>query len=80
MRKHEYEFMNRFNRSVVMFAHFRGIRRYSLALLSSLRAFRMVALLLPGMIAGRPLIAQPMRAPTPPMGWNSWDAYGTTVT
>src|SRR5690242_21091460 len=19
-------------------------------------------------------------APTPPMGWNSWDAYGTTVT
>ena len=21
----------------------------------------------------------PMLAPTPPMGWNSWDAYGTTV-
>lgn len=19
-------------------------------------------------------------APTPPMGWNSWDCYGTTVT
>src|SRR3954469_15744966 len=23
--------------------------------------------------------AEPV-APTPPMGWNSWDAYGTTVT
>src|SRR5262249_8656778 len=21
-----------------------------------------------------------MLAPTPPMGWNSWDCYGTTVT
>ena len=24
--------------------------------------------------------AEEMLAPTPPMGWNSWDAYGTTVT
>ncbi len=24
--------------------------------------------------------AQPPLAPTPPMGWNSWDAFGTTVT
>ena len=24
--------------------------------------------------------AQRVVAPTPPMGWNSWDAYGTTVT
>ena len=23
--------------------------------------------------------AQQVLAPTPPMGWNSWDAYGTTV-
>lgn len=26
------------------------------------------------------LEAQSRLAPTPPMGWNSWDAYGTTVT
>src|SRR5438067_12961758 len=24
--------------------------------------------------------AQSTAAPTPPMGWNSWDSYGTTVT
>jgi len=24
--------------------------------------------------------AQPLLAPTPPMGWNSWDCFGTTVT
>ena len=24
--------------------------------------------------------AQPLLAPTPPMGWNSWDAFGTSVT
>jgi alpha-galactosidase len=23
---------------------------------------------------------QPLLAPTPPMGWNSWDSYGTTIT
>src|SRR4051812_41124789 len=26
------------------------------------------------------IFAQNDLAPTPPMGWNSWDAYGTTVT
>lgn len=27
-----------------------------------------------------PMQAQsPLRAPAPPMGWNSWDAYGTTI-
>jgi hypothetical protein len=25
------------------------------------------------------LLGQSSPAPTPPMGWNSWDAYGTTV-
>jgi len=25
-------------------------------------------------------IAAPAKAPTPPMGWNSWDAYGLTIT
>ncbi len=25
------------------------------------------------------LMAVPLLAPTPPMGWNSWDSYGTTV-
>ena len=24
--------------------------------------------------------AQSLLAPTPPMGWNSWDSFGTTVT
>lgn len=28
---------------------------------------------------GSHLPAQPELAPVPPMGWNSWDAYGTTV-
>ena len=27
-----------------------------------------------------PVLAQPHLAPRPPMGWNSWDAFGTTVT
>ena len=26
-----------------------------------------------------PLLSQNNLAPTPPMGWNSWDAYGTTI-
>jgi alpha-galactosidase len=33
------------------------------------------ALLLPAFAAAQ----QPNLAPTPPMGWNSWDAYGTTI-
>jgi alpha-galactosidase len=28
----------------------------------------------------QPAHTPPALAPTPPMGWNSWDAYGTTVT
>jgi hypothetical protein len=29
----------------------------------------------------QPLFSAPeLAAPTPPMGWNSWDAYGTTIT
>jgi alpha-galactosidase len=27
-----------------------------------------------------PAMAQTLLAPTPPMGWNSWDSFGTTVT
>ena len=27
-----------------------------------------------------PAAAQSELAPTPPMGWRSWDAFGTTVT
>ncbi len=27
----------------------------------------------------RGAVAQAVLAPTPPMGWNSWDAYGTTI-
>lgn len=32
-------------------------------------------------IAARPTISTPadLLAPTPPMGWNSWDGYGTTI-
>ena len=31
-------------------------------------------------LAAAPVAAQQPLAPTPPLGWNSWDAYGTTVT
>src|SRR5215468_8085937 len=31
-------------------------------------------------VAAIRLAAQSPVAPTPPMGWNSWDCYGTTVT
>ncbi len=37
------------------------------------------ALTLLGLFAGA-VSAQSLLAPTPPMGWNSWDSYGTTVT
>ncbi|MHB1021942.1 MAG: glycoside hydrolase family 27 protein [Acidobacteriaceae bacterium] len=36
-----------------------------------------LALLL--MMATLPLTAQTLLAPTPPMGWNSWDSYGLTI-
>jgi alpha-galactosidase len=38
-----------------------------------------VAVLIAALIVGE-VFAQPPLAPTPPMGWNSWDAFGTTVT
>src|SRR5215471_18421890 len=31
-------------------------------------------------LLGAPAIAQNVLAPTPPMGWNSWDSFGTGVT
>ena len=46
------------------------------------RSFRSCALALT-IFAGTPLVAQhssPLLAPTPPMGWNSWDSYGLTIT
>src|SRR5258706_15569579 len=30
-------------------------------------------------LAGDPTV-RPDLAPTPPLGWNSWDSYGTTIT
>ena len=39
--------------------------------------FLPVLLLLSALAAAQPL--PPPLAPTPPMGWNSWDSYGTTV-
>lgn len=38
-------------------------------------------LLAAGLAAGRPLAAQaaPALAPTPPMGWNSWDSYAMSL-
>ena len=32
------------------------------------------------MAAGSPQHDEPILAATPPMGWNSWDGYGTTIT
>jgi hypothetical protein len=34
------------------------------------------------LLAGFAVIAKPqgLLAPTPPMGWNSWDSFGTTIT
>jgi alpha-galactosidase len=42
---------------------------------------RLCACALPVVIMGSVLVAQTIAspAPAPPMGWNSWDAYGTTV-
>jgi len=33
-----------------------------------------------GTPAPAPPPSEPILAPTPPMGWNSWDGYGTTIT
>jgi hypothetical protein len=49
-------------------------------LLLSFFHFNIIAGLLLGTGIVFPLHAQDILAPTPPMGWNSWDAYGTTVT
>ena len=35
---------------------------------------------LPAALFAAGAFAQPLLAPTPPMGWNSWDSFGTTVT
>jgi alpha-galactosidase len=57
-------------------------------------ALVLVIVLMAGLVLNRPVIVaqvtgnakgpRPVRqatvAPTPPMGWNSWDCYGTTVT
>jgi alpha-galactosidase len=32
------------------------------------------------LLVAMPGVAQNILAPTPPMGWNSWDSFGTTVT
>jgi alpha-galactosidase len=59
---------------------FRGPRGF-VSLFSFFRACLVAIVLLPG--AARVDSAGAQRvplAPTPPMGWNSWDAYGTTVT
>jgi hypothetical protein len=39
----------------------------------------MIRRLIPIVVATAAFAAEPV-APTPPMGWNSWDSYGTTVT
>ena len=41
---------------------------------------RIVAHLLPALILLLAAHAAEPPAATPPMGWNSWDSYGTTVT
>ncbi len=52
----------------------------NLTLASSLRSSTLIAGLLLVSAAPSLLNAQKAQlAPTPPMGWNSWDAYGTTV-
>src|SRR5438874_735870 len=40
---------------------------------------RKVALLIGVLLITIVVIAQSPLAPTPPMGWNSWDGYGTTI-
>jgi hypothetical protein len=44
------------------------------------RQKRLAVILLWGCITASAFCADsPSIAPTPPMGWNSWDSYGTTV-
>jgi alpha-galactosidase len=57
-----------------------GIKRFAL-LFSAFRSCGLTILGLLIVTAFEPLLAQQVQlAETPPMGWNSWDAYGTTVT
>lgn len=60
------------------FCHDRMKRHFSL--LSCSRRASLIAALFLLIAALSPLYPQGTElAPTPPMGWNSWDAYGTTV-
>ncbi len=43
------------------------------------RLLAVTALLLCGVFLLPASAQQPALAPTPPMGWNSWDSYGTTI-
>ena len=44
----------------------------------SMKSFRPLCAVVVTLL-GSLLVAQTSPAPTPPMGWNSWDSYGTTV-
>jgi alpha-galactosidase len=46
----------------------------------SIGKVRRMAYLLALALAGHSAVAQTKPAPTPPMGWNSWDTYGLTIT
>jgi alpha-galactosidase len=39
-----------------------------------------VSFVLLNALCAAPLFSQTLLAPTPPMGWNSWDSFGTSVT
>ena len=43
-----------------------------------MRAARVIALSI-SLLSGFALAQQAVLAPTPPMGWNSWDSYGLTI-
>src|SRR5580765_7975036 len=45
------------------------------------RRLRLMKALLAGVLLASSLVwgQQRMLAPTPPMGWNSWDSYGLTI-
>ena len=46
-----------------------------------LRCFWLGCMVLSGLLVGPAVSRGPeATAPTPPMGWNSWDSYGLTVT
>src|SRR5258707_8128434 len=40
---------------------------------------RVVILVCSIFLCAQGTVSQDSLAPTPPMGWNSWDAYGTTI-